>query len=167
VAGVDALTTAVLVAATLAMGLAAGLFASYSYSVMPGLARGDDRTYVTAMRNINVAIINGWFALTFGGAFVLTALAAVLHLRAEYRPAFGWIAAGLAGYIAVLAVTFAVNVPLNNALDRAGATAEDPAEVRRRFEGRWVRWNAARSVLSLAAFCCLIWAVVLHGRLTS
>lgn len=161
----SAFITAVLFAATLAMGLAAGLFTSYSYSVMPGLARSDDRTYVTAMQNINVAIINGWFALTFVGALVLSLLSAVLHLDDAGRPALPWILAGLACYIAVLVVTFAVNVPLNNALGRAGApdAISDLAGVRRHFERRWVRWNAVRSAFSLAAFGCLVWAVVLHG----
>jgi hypothetical protein len=35
---------------------------------MPGLRRTDDRTFVDAMQSINVAIINGWFALSFAGA---------------------------------------------------------------------------------------------------
>ena len=38
--------TATLVAATITNGLMAGLFAAYSYAVMPGLGRASDRTFV-------------------------------------------------------------------------------------------------------------------------
>lgn len=42
----------------------------------------------------------------------------------------------------------------------------DLAAVRERFhEARWVRWNLARAVASTAAFGCLAWALVLHGRI--
>jgi uncharacterized membrane protein len=45
-------------------------------SVMPGLRRTDDRTFVSAMQRINVAILNGWFMLSFFGALVVMAVAA-------------------------------------------------------------------------------------------
>ena len=151
-------------AATLTTGLMAGLFYAYACSVMPGLRRTDDRTIVAVMQRINVAIVNGWFLVVFLGALVLAGLAAVLHLGA--RPVLPWIVAGLVLYAATLAVTFGVNIPLNNALDAAGDPDEiaDPAAVRERFEVRWVRWNVVRAVTSTAAFGCLAWALVLHGR---
>ena len=63
-----------------------------------------------------------------------------------------------------MVVTFAANVPLNNALMRAGEPAgvADPGEVRRRFEAPWVRWNTVRTATSVAAFACLVWALQLH-----
>ena len=44
----DVLSEAVLIAATLTMGLMAGVFGIYSNAVMPGLRRTDDRTFVAA-----------------------------------------------------------------------------------------------------------------------
>ena len=41
-----------------ATGLMAGLYYAYAYSVMLGLSMTDDRTFVSAMQQINVAIIN-------------------------------------------------------------------------------------------------------------
>ena len=152
-------TTAVLVAAVITNGLMAGLFAAYSYAVMPGLGRADDRTFVEAMQRTNAAILNGWFGICFGGAVVFAAVAVVLH---RGRPGLGWIVAGLVLYVAVLVVTFAVNVPLNDALAAAGNA--DPAGVRARFEGTWVRWNVVRAVLSTGAFGCLTWALATAGR---
>jgi uncharacterized membrane protein len=152
-------TTAVLVAAVITNGLMAGLFAAYSYAVMPGLGRAGDRTFVEAMQQTNAAILNGWFGICFGGAVVFAAVAVVLH---RGRPGLGWILAGLVLYVAVLVVTFAVNVPLNDALAAAGNA--DPAGVRARFEGTWVRWNVVRAVLSTGAFGCLTWALATAGR---
>jgi uncharacterized membrane protein len=48
----------VLVAATVTMGLIAGLFYAYACSVMLGLRQTDARTFVYAMQRINVAILN-------------------------------------------------------------------------------------------------------------
>ena len=64
-----------LLVATLAMGLLAGVFYTFAVSVMPGLARSDDRTFVAAMQQINVAIQNPWFSLTFLGTPVLILVA--------------------------------------------------------------------------------------------
>ncbi len=147
--------TAALVAAVITNGLVAGLFVAFSHAVMPGLARGGDRTFVEAMQHVNAAILNGWFGICFGGAVVSAAAAAVLHLG---RPGLPWVVAGLVLCVAVLGVTFAVNVPLNEAL--AAADRTDPAAARARFEGTWVRWNAVRAVLSTAAFGCLVGALV-------
>jgi uncharacterized membrane protein len=150
---------AALLAGTVATGLMAGLFTAFSYAVLPGLGRTDDATFVHSMQRINVAILNGWFGVCFGGALVFTALAVLLH---RGRPGLAWIVAGLVLYAAVLAVTFAVNVPLNDRLDAATGTA---AAARDAFEHAWVRWNVVRSVLCTAAFGCLCWALVQHGRL--
>lgn len=75
---VDSAPGLALGAAMLAMGLIAGLFYAYACSVMPGLARTDDRALVDAMQQINEAILNPVFALSFFGAPVLTAAAAIL-----------------------------------------------------------------------------------------
>ncbi len=157
---------ATLVTATITTGLIAGLFYAYAISVMLGLNRTDDRTFVGAMRSINVAILNGWFLIAFLGAPVLIALAAVLHLRAGAGAALFWIVAALVLYTVVLLVTFAVNVPLNDQLEAAGGPGRvmDLATVRERFEARWVRWNVVRAVASTAAFGCLTWALVLFGQ---
>ncbi|MEW1588303.1 anthrone oxygenase family protein [Micromonospora vinacea] len=161
------LSTASLFAATLTTGLTAGLFAAFAYAVMPGLARTDDRTLVLAMRRINESILNGWFAVCFGGALLFTLLAAALHLGAGRRSVLPWIVAGLLLYLVVLGVTAVVNVPLNNVLARAGDVddATDLAALRARFEVTWVRANVVRAVASTGAFGLLAWALVAEGRL--
>ena len=160
------LATATLVAATVAMGLFAGLFWSFAVAVMPGLRQASDRTFVEAMQRINVAIVNPVFLLVFLGAPVLTIVAGALQLSADDRAPLPWIVAGFVLSAAAFVATVAVNIPLNNALDAAGPPdqAGDLAGVRERFESRWVRWNIVRAVTSTAAFACLCWALLLYGR---
>jgi uncharacterized membrane protein len=94
-------------------------------------------------------------------------MAVALHLGHDARPVLPWLVAGLVLYAAVFAITMALNVPLNNALDGAGDPDRitDLAAVRERFEGAWVRWNTIRAFVNVAAFGCLTWALVLYGRL--
>jgi uncharacterized membrane protein len=157
-----------LVAATVTTGLMAGLFAAFSYAIMPGLAKTGDAAFVESLQKINVAILNGWFSICFGGALVFSVLAVVLHLGADRRPVLPWVVAGAVLYLLVLVVTFAVNVPLNDQLVAAGDPARIPDlhAVREHFEATWVRWNIVRAVLNTLALGCLSWALVLHGRLS-
>ncbi|GAA4846858.1 DUF1772 domain-containing protein [Kitasatospora terrestris] len=155
VAGMSTLRTAVLFAATLTTGLSAGLFYSYACSVMPGLARLDDRGFVEAMQRINVAILNGWFMLSFLGSLVLILAAGALHLRGADRGVLLWIGVAAVCYIAVLAITAVVNVPLNDRL----AAATSPEAARAAFETTWVRWNTVRALTSTAALASLAWAL--------
>lgn len=155
---------AALVAATITTGLTAGLFYAFACSVLPGLSRTDDRTFVSAMQSINVAILNGWFALAFAGAPVTITLAALLRLDPAWRRALPWIVAALVLYGVVLFITFAVNVPLNNELGAAWRAGQgDLAAARERFEARWITWNIARAAACTAAFGCLTWALAAYG----
>ena len=146
---------AVLGAATAATGLVAGVWLAYVCSVMPALARSDDRTFVEVMRNINDVIQNPVFFTPFFGALVLTGVAAWQQRR---TPAKGWVIAALVLYVAVFVVTSAVNVPLNDALAAAG----NPARLRADFESPWVAWNLVRGVLTAVGFGCLLRAMRLR-----
>ncbi|WP_433328271.1 DUF1772 domain-containing protein [Spirillospora sp. CA-294931] len=157
-----------LASATLAMGLIAGFFYAYACSVMIGLARVDDRTFISTMQWINATVRNQWFAPSFFGALALTALAVLLHVSRDGRPVLRWSAAAFVLYAVAFGITMAVNVPLNDDLAAAGdpAAISDPAAVRAAFEERWVAWNTARTVASTAALACLLRALVVHGRET-
>jgi uncharacterized membrane protein len=157
---------ATLVAATMTMGAMAGVFVLYAHTIMPGLGRTDDRTFVGAFQAIDRAIINPWFLPTFFGALAFTGLAAVVHLR-DGRPVLPWIVAALVLYLAAFVITLSVNVPLNDGIKAAGDPTRiaDLAAVRERFhEARWVRWNLVRALATTAAFGCLAWALVQFGR---
>jgi uncharacterized membrane protein len=155
-----------LMLALLTVGLMAGIFAAFSLSVMRGLARTSDATFVEAMRRINVEIVNPWFVFCFLGGAVFTLLALFFSVRgypagAPERAAIGWIIAGLVLYGLSLGVTFVVNLPLNGAL--AAADPADPSAARGPFERRWVQFNAIRTITAVASFVCLGWALHLSG----
>ncbi len=159
----DVLRETVLIAATLTMGLMAGVFSIYSNAIMPGLRRTDDRTFVAVFQSIDRAIINPAFMVVFFGALALTALAALLHLGGEGRSVLPWIVAALVLYLLVFVVTIGVNVPRNNEIKAAGDVDRmtDLRGVRERFdERRWARWNHVRAFASILAFGLLAWALV-------
>ncbi|GIJ22384.1 anthrone oxygenase family protein [Micromonospora lutea] len=152
---------AVLSGATLATGLVAGLFFAYACSVMPGLAATDGRTLVGTMQSINRKIINGWFLSAFLGGPLLVVAAVVGHLGTG-GAVRGWLVAALVSHVITLGVTGRFSVPLNNRLEAAGPVdgIGDLAGVRKWFETPWVRWNLVRTVSSVAAFVCLIGALL-------
>jgi uncharacterized membrane protein len=144
----------VLFAATLTMGLMAGVFAIYANAIMPGLRSTDDRTFVGAFRAVDRAIINPVFLATFFGALVLAGAAAALHVGLDALP---WIVTALVLYFVTVVITLAVNVPANNTLKAADPDRlAELAAVRARFdERRWIRWNLVRTACSTLAFAGL------------
>ncbi|MEU4706518.1 anthrone oxygenase family protein [Nocardia salmonicida] len=160
-----AVRMATMVLALLSTGLIAGVFYAYAISVMPALARAEDRTLIDVMQKINVVIINPWFMFGFMGTVGFTALAAALHLGKEQRSTLIWIGIALALNVIAFAVTAGLNVPLNDALAAAGAPASiaDTAAVRADFEATWVRWNIVRAVVHTAAFLVLCGALFAAG----
>jgi len=162
--------TAALIIATLTVGLFAGVFAIYANAIMPGLRRTDDRTFVGAFQAIDTAIINPLFLMTVLGGLVFTGIAAGLHLGNDFRAVLPWIVVALVLYLAVVVITVAVNVPLNDGIKAAGEPDRiaDLARVREQFnEPRWVGWNLFRALATTVAFGCLAWALVLLGRVGS
>lgn len=148
-----------LMAATISTGLVAGVFGLYAHTIMPGLGKTDDHTFVGAFQAIDRAIINPWFlGGGFFGALIFTIVAAITHVG---RAALPWIVAALVLYAITFVITIAINVPLNDAIKAAGDPGRiDVAAVRERFnEARWQTWNLVRVVASTTAFGLLAWAL--------
>lgn len=162
----DAVRTLILLLATLSMGLMAGAFALYAHTIMPGLARVDARSFVSAFQAVDRAIINPWFlGGGFLGAMLFSLLATLAHLG---RNALPWIACALGLYAIAFAITIAVHLPLNDAIKAVDLNqVTDLAAVREAFdERRWARWNLLRTVVTTLAFALLAWALVVHGNST-
>ncbi|MFI6485128.1 DUF1772 domain-containing protein [Nonomuraea sp. NPDC050663] len=163
------LRVAVLIAATITTGLVAGVCGLYAHTIMRGLAGTDDRTFVGAFQAMDRAIINPWFMFSFVGALLSTGLAAVLHLGQNVRSVLPWLLVAFVLYLVTFCITMAVNVPLNNALQTAGAPdrIRDLAEARRQFnEAKWVAYNLVRTITATAAFGFLCWALFISGRVS-
>jgi uncharacterized membrane protein len=159
-----------LLAAVVTTGLTAGVFGDWAHTVMPGLATTDDRTFVGAFQALDLAIQGPLFMLAFTGALVFTGVAALLSLRAGDRSVLPWVSVAFGLYLAGFVITMTVHEPLNAVIRTAGDPARiaDPAAVRDAFqEARWVAWHLVRTLTTTAAFGCLAWALVLHGRATA
>ena len=154
----ESLRSPLLITAALTAGLQAGTYYTWASGVMPGLARVDDRTFVHAVQQMNLAIVNPVFMTSFLGA-PLAAIAAGLAVHGPARP---WVVAGAGLAVATVAITVAGNVPLNNALEAAGPvdSIADLAGVRDRFESRWVALNVMRALTSTASLAALVGAAV-------
>ncbi|MEV6263310.1 DUF1772 domain-containing protein [Streptomyces sp. NPDC051784] len=156
-----------LVASALCTGLMAGLFFAYDISVMPGLAELDDRTYATAMQRFNAMIDgNALFGLVFVAALCLPVVGAVVALRGRRRAVGVPLIVAAACYLAVLAITVAVSLPLNADLEALGnpATAQGLHAVIEDFKSVWVPLNVARTVLCVLSLGALCSALIRHGR---
>ncbi|WP_405525835.1 DUF1772 domain-containing protein [Streptomyces avidinii] len=160
--------TVLLLVSTVFVGLMAGLFFAFDVSVMPGLAAGDERTYVTAMQNFNAAIDgNGLFGMVFVLALLVAAASAIVEFRVGRRNVAVWVAVATVAYFVVLMITFSVNIPLNNELADAGDAAKlTDFSIVEKFKSTWVSTNIIRTLLCTVALTALSRALVLYGRAT-
>ena len=124
----DGLRALTLIAATMSMGLVAGVFGLYGHTIMPGLKKTDDRTFIAAFQSIDRAILNPWFlGGGFLGALVFTAVAGIVNIGED---ALGWVAAAFILYLCAVVITIAVNVPLNDEIKGAGNPTRSPTSAR-------------------------------------
>ncbi|NBE98351.1 DUF1772 domain-containing protein [Nonomuraea sp. KC401] len=122
-------------------GALAGLFYSFSMSVMPALNAIDTAQAEAAMRSINRKILNPWLYLVFLGSPVAALVAGLL---ADGPAALWFFAAAAVNFAGSFLVTVAINVPMNNALNEGTMPWRD-------FMRRWTAWNTFRAVASVAS----------------
>jgi uncharacterized membrane protein len=144
----------------LTTGLTAGIFLTWSCSVIPGLSRLSDFNYLSAMQSINRAIQNPVFFSCFFGAGILLPIAVFRNYTGAWTPQLLCLITATGVYlVGVLGVTIFGNVPLNEALDVAQIDAGSPqtlAAHRAAFENSWNRLNQVRTVAGIAAFALLL-----------
>jgi len=148
--------TALLTSGIVATGLMSGLLYGWTVSVIPGLRRIPDPSYVTTMQHINKAIINPAFVIPFMAIPMVLGAAAIAQFRAGDQRR-GWLLASAATTYAlgVLGVTFGRNIPLNDALDTfdlPASTERVVTERRQSYESPWNRWHYLRTTASIASF---------------
>lgn len=146
------------------LGLLAGFFYAYSNSVMWGLDDAPPAVAIEAMKGINRVVRNPIFAASFFGAPVATALACVRLWRRDGAPVGLAAGLGLALSLAGVALTVAINVPMNQALAPVDVASVDAASVWEDYSGRWTVWNHVRFVATLAAFAVMTGLALRPGR---
>ncbi|MGP4025670.1 anthrone oxygenase family protein [Actinomadura sp. 3N407] len=145
----------------------AGAFFAFSTGVMPGLNAARPASAIDAMQGINQKIQNPVFIAAFLLVPVMAIAAGVLLLTLDEKSAavLFFVAAGVY-FAGALVPSFAVNIPMNNALDRAAipADASEAAKVWSDYSGRWTAWNTARALFGWASLLAMSLGVYLWGK---
>lgn len=142
--------------AAVGSGVLGGLYLAFSTAVLPALARRPPAEGAAAMREVNRVIQNPVFLLLFAGTAIACLLTAGSPLLVG-GTGRGWrIAGGLVG-LASFVSTAAINIPLNNRLERDAVGAWAP------FLRRWTPSNHLRTLTSIAAAALLLVAVAATG----
>lgn len=144
----------------LGCGLMAGFFFAFSAAVMTALARLPPDEGISAMKSINVAVINPVFFTVFFGTALLCVLVAAIALLVLPDPGAYYLLAGSLLYIAgAVLVTVVFNVPLNNMLASLDPDSLASADRWREFLRRWTAWNHVRTAASICAMASFIMAL--------
>lgn len=153
---------------TLLTALIAGLFYSWSCSVIPGVARLSDEGYLNAMQAMNRAILNPLFFASFLGAALVLPVCTWQQVQAFGFSRGGLVVGATVTYwIGVMGVTMLGNVPLNNmldGLDMSSASAEKMSQLRTAFERPWIQLHQIRTVASVLALVLMILACLDHEK---
>ncbi|MET0300067.1 MAG: anthrone oxygenase family protein [Flavitalea sp.] len=155
------------VLSVLMVGLVAGLFYGYDSSVIGGLGKLGSREYLMAFKEINRAILNPYFFVSFMGALVVLPLAVWMGKGKVPDVSFYlMIGAAVVYFVGVFGVTVIGNIPLNESLDRLdlrSASAESIESFRFKFEAVWSRYHHVRTWLSILAFVLAIVSLMFSG----
>lgn len=152
----------ILIIAALLTALVAGLFFSYSFSVIPGLGKLHDKEYIAAMQSINREIQNPFFFSVFFGAFFTLPLASCIYFLAKQKQIAILILAATVVYsFGVMAITIFGNVPLNVTLENfiiEGKSSEQINFTRMNFEPQWNQLNLMRTFCSTLSLVLVLLA---------
>lgn len=150
-------TQALIIAATIGCGVVAGVFFAFSAFVMQGLNRAAPREAVAAMQGINETAVTPLFMVAFLGTALLCA---ALVVRGLLSFSEGWaklaLAAGALYLAGSVGVTLALNVPLNDRLERVDAAAGAGWAA---FSAPWIAFNHVRTIAAVLAFAFLVAAL--------
>ncbi len=137
---------------TISSGLSAGIFFAFSTFVMKALAQQPPAQGIATMQSINITVINPWFMVAFLGPAVACIFLTISLLLQWHQPGtIYWLAGSLLYLIGTIGVTFACNIPLNDALAIVTPDSAEGTTLWARFLTDWVFWNHVRTVAALLA----------------
>ncbi|KIN63223.1 putative integral membrane protein [Sulfitobacter noctilucicola] len=135
-----------------------GFFYAWVCSTMWGLDAADPRVAIEAMQAMNASVRNAVFAPAFFGTSIALLVTTMVLFKDDQHPSAYWFtAATLLVALLGVALTMAVNVPMNEALalvavpediDAAQAIWDD-------YSPKWQLWNQVRTVATGVAVLCI------------
>lgn len=152
----------VLVLATFLCSLVAGFLFAFAVVVMPGITRLDDGGFIRAFQAIDRVIQNNQplFLFVWVGSVLALIAAAVLGT---------WVLSGADRLLVIVAAlvyllgvqwpTFAINIPLNNEMQKVAPDSMNETtrkRAREAFEPQWNRWNVIRTACAALASLVLM-----------
>lgn len=154
-----------LAAASLAAGLVAGVFLTFSDFVMRSLGASAPAAGMEAMQQINRKVYRSVFmVLLMGMVPVSLAIAAYAAVSAG-SAANAWLIAGATLYLlGVFGVTAVGNVPMNKKLDVLDLAGDAPLGYWARYEQNWTLLNHVRTVASVGSAMCFLVGAMLTGQ---
>jgi uncharacterized membrane protein len=138
--------------AAISCGLSAGIFYAFSSLVMRALARIPPPAGIAAMQSINVSVVSFWFiGVFFGPALICCVLAIVAWLRWNQEGSAYLLAGSIFYLVGTMIVTFAFNVPLNDALATVDPASPEAANRWASYLVVWTNWHHVRTAGALLA----------------
>ncbi|MEO8109747.1 MAG: DUF1772 domain-containing protein [Ginsengibacter sp.] len=164
------MTEIILAITTTLSAIMAGLFFSYSFSVVPGLGKLANIDYLKAMQSINREIQNPLFFICFFGTIISLPLITFLNYSERQLSFWLLLSATSFYYIGVFGVTIFGNVPLNNQLEKfnlSNATTAAISALRARFENRWNSLNNIRTACSIISLVLMVCVCIMNKNRTT
>ena len=149
------------------IGAIFGFFYAWICSTMWGLDATDPQVAIAAMQAMNASVRNAVFFPAFFLTPVVLGVTAVLAMRQRFGThAMFFGGAALVYAVGGLALTVAVNVPMNEALAEVIIPEDHAAaqEIWSSYSTTWQQWNVTRTVFSGLALVLTGCGLVALGR---
>jgi uncharacterized membrane protein len=151
-----------LMLAIMLCSLVAGLLFGFAIVVMPGIAKLNDKGFLSAFKHMDEIIQNNQplFILVWAGSIlsiIITLILGIMNLIGTQI--YILILASILYLVGVQLPTFRFNIPLNNSLQNLDIESLDESEAalcRVDFEIPWNHWNRIRTVNAILAVSMLL-----------
>ena len=151
-----------LMLAIMLCSLVAGLLFGFAIVVMPGIAKPNDKGFLSAFKHMDEIIQNNQplFILVWAGSIlsiIITLILGIMNLIGTQI--YILILASILYLVGVQLPTFRFNIPLNNSLQNLDIESLDESEAalcRVDFEIPWNHWNRIRTVNAILAVSMLL-----------
>lgn len=139
------------------LSIVLGVFSLWARTIMRALKGMDDAAFIRSFKALDKAIVSSVFMFQFfAPVFLLGWL--VWYAYSQDMSGAGFVLAGFVLYLTAIVGTMAINVPLNDGLQKTDPAAdkESLSRARKAFnEPRWMAGNALRTYVTFGAICCL------------
>jgi len=147
--------------AVVLLGLNAGFFFTWSFTIMQALDLVSADHAIDAMQSINRNVRNAWFAVIFFGAPAISLIALILHLLQRHWHRAIWAAVSCVAIAVTVVTTMLFHVPWNQALAELviSASASDASSIWTTYSSQWTTANHGRTAASMVAFIAMLIAL--------